>query len=324
MKRYLPIFVLLIMAMTLVHCGETASKTAPTAQAEPTKPKTIEEGERLLDINGSKVFTKVVGKGEPVLVVHGGPSFHHGYLLPHFEDLAKSYQLIFYDQQGCGRSNFNSDTAKISIAGMVDDIEGLRKELGIEKLNLLGHSWGGLLAMNYAVSFPENLKRLLLISPTSGSSAMRKRDEDLMLQRDSKEDKARMQAVQQTKAFEDRLPSAYEEMYSIGFERQFFDKSLVSKLDLKLPDNFYRNSLILFRFMGPDLQYYNLHGDLDLVKVPVLLLYGDYESTALESRAVLKASFTNSEYVEIKDAGHFPFIEKPAEFLTVVKQFMAK
>ncbi|MEO1625059.1 MAG: alpha/beta fold hydrolase [Bacteroidota bacterium] len=322
------LYSLLSMGLLLagLGCGDatTAKPETPAEDSKPTVPKVIEEGESIRQINDAKIFTKVIGKGEPILIVHGGPGFNHSYLLPHFQDLAKDHQLIFYDQQGCGRSGFNSDTAKISIAGMVEDIEALRLDLGIDQLNLLGHSWGGLLAMNYAHTHPTRIKRLLLVSPTSGSSQMKKRDEDLARQRDNDEDRKAMMAVRGTEAFVNKEPSAFEQLFTIGFRSQFFDPSLSDSLDMNFQDNFYKSSQVLYRFMGRDLKEYNIHQALTKVKAPCLLLYGKYESTALESRAMLKAAFDNSDYVEIEKAGHFPFIEQPTDFFAAIRQFMAK
>lgn len=121
-----------------------------------------QENERLIEHNGAKLFYKIIGSGEPLLVIHGGPGLDHTYFLPHLEKMADSLQLIFVDVRGSGRSR---DTSLISMKQTAEDVDVIRKALGIQKLNLLGHSHGGLVAMNYAVSYPENMKKLILVTP---------------------------------------------------------------------------------------------------------------------------------------------------------------
>jgi proline iminopeptidase len=97
----------------------------------------------LLPINGTELYVKRIGAGEPVVIVHGGPMLEHGYLLPHLRPLADNHELIFYDQRLSGRSAARVDSASVRIATFVDDIEEIRRSLGLQRMHLLGHSWGG-------------------------------------------------------------------------------------------------------------------------------------------------------------------------------------
>lgn len=84
-------------------------------------------------INNTQLYCKVIGEGEPILIVHGGPGLNHEYFLPFLEHLSKKYKLIFYDQRSSGRSPIPADSNEITFTKFVDDIEGIRKEFGIEK-----------------------------------------------------------------------------------------------------------------------------------------------------------------------------------------------
>jgi proline iminopeptidase len=118
----------------------------------------------LLPVNGTELYYRILGEGEPILVLHGGPGMSHDYLLPQMSQLAENYQLIFFDQRSCGRSALNPDSVNLSMDQLVEDIDFLREHFDIEKVNLMGHSWGGLLAMWYARQYPENMNKLLLIN----------------------------------------------------------------------------------------------------------------------------------------------------------------
>ncbi len=115
----------------------------------------IEEG--FTQINGTQLFYKIIGKGTPIVILHGGPGLDHSYLLPQMAELAKTHKLIFFDQRASGKSSVDSDTNSTTMKNLVEDVEGIRKAFKLGKMNLMGHSWGGLLAMFYAIRFPNNI-----------------------------------------------------------------------------------------------------------------------------------------------------------------------
>src|SRR5882672_7428202 len=92
-------------------------------------------------INGTSLYFKIIGTGEPIVIVHGGPAMNYSYFIPHLNKLAKTYKVVFYDQRASGKSAVSSPDS-ISLKFFADDLEAIRKELGVEKLTLLGHSWG--------------------------------------------------------------------------------------------------------------------------------------------------------------------------------------
>ena len=101
------------------------------------KEKPLEVKEGFMIINGSDVYYKIMGKGEPLLVIHGGPVLDHSYFLPHFENLARDYQLIFYDQRVCGKSSIDIDSATMNMAGFVEDIEQIKYSFLLTYTNLI-------------------------------------------------------------------------------------------------------------------------------------------------------------------------------------------
>ncbi len=106
-------------------------------------------------INGVSLYYETIGDGTPIVVVHGGPGLDHSYLLPQMGELAKGYKLIFYDQRAMGKSSADFDTNLMTMNSFVEDLEGIRKAFGLEKMNLMGHSWGGLVSMFYAIRYPD-------------------------------------------------------------------------------------------------------------------------------------------------------------------------
>jgi proline iminopeptidase len=111
-----------------------------------------------------KLFSQSFGTGTPIIVVHGGPGLDHAYFLPQMLELAKDHQLIFYDQRGSGKSLETELSPELmNVNQFIQDLEDLRKDLGLNSFVLLGHSWGGELAMHYAVTYPESISALILM-----------------------------------------------------------------------------------------------------------------------------------------------------------------
>lgn len=113
----------------------------------------------------SQTYYRTFGKGEPLLIINGGPGMNSN----GFEDMAKTLsenqETIIYDQRGTGKSKLSKLNSKtISMKLMADDIESLRKHLKIKKWNILGHSFGGMLASYYATIYPESINKLVLSS----------------------------------------------------------------------------------------------------------------------------------------------------------------
>src|SRR6186713_97691 len=104
-------------------------------------------------INGTNLYFSVKGKGDYLLVIHGGPGLNHSYFNPHLKALENNFKLVYYDQRACGKSSVPASDS-ISLKFLVDDIEEIRKVLNAEKINILAHSWGVVLAIRYALRYP--------------------------------------------------------------------------------------------------------------------------------------------------------------------------
>jgi len=115
----------------------------------------IEEG--FVDANGELIYFKAFGRGEPLLILHGGPGASHDYFLPYLLPLAHKNRLIFIDERGSGRSQKLENISAYTIESMAEDVEEVRQVLGLGKISLLGHSCGGVIAEAYALKYQENL-----------------------------------------------------------------------------------------------------------------------------------------------------------------------
>ncbi|MDX1640501.1 MAG: alpha/beta hydrolase [Balneolaceae bacterium] len=281
----------------------------------------IRSQEGIEEINGTEIFYKRMGEGEPVIIVHGGPVLDHGYLVPYFAPLAEDYELIYYDQRLSGRSSAEVDSVDITMANFVEDIEELRKEMDVGKVHLMAHSWGGLLAMKYAIKYPSNLNSLILLNSMPASTDLWQKETQLVAQNVSSKDSLKRQEIMSSDLFQTDPQKAIEQLLILSFRSQFEDPSLADSLDFYIPEDYMMRSQQFGNLMA-DLMNYDLHSDLEDLQVPTLLIYGGSEPAATISGSELDTIIPNSELVLMQNSGHFPFIEQPEDFLAVIQDFL--
>ena len=312
----------LLLVFTLILSAQSCqSGSTDGGSKDGPPPKLAPEG--MLTVNGVDLFYKKMGGGEPLIVLHGGPGLDHSYFLPQLGDLANEFQLIFYDQRLSGKSQADIDTNAISLENFIQDIEGIRTSLGLNKINLLGHSWGGFLAMHYAIKYPQNLESLILSSPVNASSSARAKEEQILAGRFTEEDVQRRTEILQSEAFQKGEASALRDLMMMSFEKQFHNIEKAKDLNLWIPDDFLARSG-QFRYMGNILSNYDLHPDLEKVSCPALIIYGDQEPYARESAQALVAALPKGESEILEQAGHFPFVEQKDTYIKQVRSFLNK
>ncbi len=285
----------------------------------------VKTGEGLIRVNGTDLYFKVLGKGTPIVIVHGGPGLDHTYFLPQWNTLAKEHRLIFYDQRASGRSASLVDTNSMTMDNFVEDLEGIRKEFRIQKLNLLGHSWGGLVAMFYALKYPENLNSLVLVNPTPASVALRNASFSVMAQRTSSSDSVAQSALVRTEGFRMRDPATMARFFRLLFRGSFYDPRLADSLTLTFDTSYATKSkLIQYLNKDHDLAAYDLFPRLKIIRCPTLIMGSDHDMVTPEANELLHESIPGSTLIVLKHCGHFPYVEEPGQFFAVLDSFLNK
>jgi proline iminopeptidase len=136
------------------------------------EPLNYEMSEGFVDAHGVLIYYAAVGRGAPLMIVHGGPGASHDYFLPYLLPLARHNRLIFIDERGSGKSEKLEDPSGYTVENMVEDVEAVRQGLKLGKISLLGHSYGGVLAQAYALKYQKNLTHLILCSTFYSTSEM--------------------------------------------------------------------------------------------------------------------------------------------------------
>lgn len=281
------------------------------------------EKQGLTDVNGTSLFYHIIGKGEPVIVIHGGPVLDQSYMIDHFRELAKEYQLIFFDQRACGRSTAEVDTSSMKIKMLVEDIEGIRKRFGYEQVHILGHSWGGMLAAQYAIEYPLKVKSLVLCDAMPPSYRLWQDEEKALSDKLTAYDTVMEEKIKASEGFKSKNVKWVDSLMKFTFRKQFYDSTKLARLKIQLPWDYHKRSAIFFH-VAPDLFSYDITGRLDKIISPTLIIYGDQEPATQISLPVYKKGIINSRSAVISKSGHFPFIEQPEQFNETVASFWKK
>ncbi len=255
------------------------------------------------------------------MVLHGGPGLSHDYFLPHLYPLSDELKLVLFDQRGMGRSFVDLDSTSFSLDLLIEDIEALRKELNLGKVHLMGHSWGGMLAMRYAIRYPNELKSLILANSVPASSEFAKTTFEAFTKLNERQKTADLIPLRSKINDGTENIEVYERYTQLTFRPMFYDTSKVNELNLNFSQNYFKTQQLL-RFLPSPTDSLNLLPDLKKLDIPVLIIRSDLEAIPIESDQKLKYTLQNARLINFIGAGHFPFIEHPQAFKDSVLKFI--
>lgn len=302
MKKYCLLFVFFILSFQSMHA--------------------ILFEEKLVEVNDAQLYCRSYGTGEPLLVIHGGPGLSMDYLLPWLSKLAENRKVIFYDQRGCGKSNSKINEQVINIDTYLKDIESIKDAYQIKKMDILGHSWGGFLAMRYALKDPQSIQSLLLVSSMPANSEGINGFLEGFYTRMKPYD-AEFQEIINSKEFKEGSPTISEKYYGLIFKTYLYDRSKIDLLNLKLGskefvDGIKINNMLTKIFFTP----YNLLDSLKKLKVRALVIIGENDIVPVQNAQNIADALENSKFLLLKQCGHFPYIEQPYQFFDRIANFL--
>ncbi|HEU4889270.1 MAG TPA: alpha/beta hydrolase [Thermoanaerobaculia bacterium] len=270
--------------------------------------------------DGVTLYYDVVGKGEPVVLLSGGPGFSPDYLRPIADTLKKKYAAVLFHQRGTGKSKLEKyDGEVLDFKKLVADLDALRRELKQEKLTIVGHSFGGILSMMYAREHPDRIRALALIDSGGPTlSAVPKFNTNLEA-RFSEEEKARIKEWSDPERRKTDRKRAVLEVTKAKTAAYFADRAKASLLIDTLNEESFNDAVfwgLVMQMMALDIR-----AGLEKVKAPVLVIHGKQDP--LESAEEVHATFPGSRLVVIDKAGHFPWLERPAEVYAPLEAFLA-
>lgn len=276
----------------------------------------------LVSMENARLFYEVIGEGEPIIVVHGGPGLDHTYLQPGLDALATRHTLVYYDQRGTGRSGASLDSETINIDTFVEDIEALRQTLGFERVSVLGHSFGSLIAMEYAFRHPETVRALILMNPVEPGTRYRTRTGERQRARQTAEDREELSELTQSEAFQARDAATLSQIYRIAFRQVLKDRDRVAELELDLQNSTARNGQDVAALLGGSLGEVDWWERIPEILSPTLILHGRYDAPPVDMSRELAETFPVG-MLEVLDSGHFPYMEDREGLLSAVSGFFA-
>ncbi|AUZ33793.1 proline iminopeptidase [Arthrobacter sp. PGP41] len=279
-----------------------------------------------LQVPGGGVWYRVVGDSPavPLVIVHGGPGATHDYLEP-LEAMADERPVVFYDQLGAGKSDAPDDIGLWTNERLVDELGRILDGLALDRVHLLGHSWGTIVAAEYALRAPDRLAGLVLADPC------------LSLPRYAETAAAlRGELPAEVRAVLDRHEAAgttdSDEYQDASME---FYRRHVCRLD-PWPEPLMRtfgqlNQVIYERMQGPsEFQITGIHKDYDAtgrlgdLSVPTLFICGRHDEMRPEDTAWYHSLVPASELVIFENSSHMPHLEEPDLFLQVLRDFLRR
>ncbi len=280
--------------------------------------------EAYVQVDGAELFCREIGEGRPIVVIHGGPDFDHTYLLPDMDRLADGYRLIYYDQRGRGKSRGHLKLDDISIERYVEDLDGLRKHLGLDRLAILGHSWGGHVAMQYALHRPERVSHLMLMNtaPASHDDYLRMRQERL---RRRAPHEGVLNALASSSAFQEGDPDTVAEYYRIDYSTTFKRRGHLERLNLRwTKQDILQGRAIEDRLMEGLYwsEGFTIIPALGRLRMPTLIIHGDYDFVPIECATHIAGAISGARLVVVRDSGHFSYIDAPDEVRRAIGEFL--
>lgn len=272
-----------------------------------------------MPIRDVSLFVKVLGQGPPLLLMHGGPGLDHTTMLP-FRAAAEHFTLVFYDHRCNGRST-GADVSSMSFANLTADADALRQRLGFERWAVLGHSFGGMVAIEYALRYPQRLSHLILLDTCGDAWWVQQHAPEILAKRGYA-----AKTVQAARCFfNGRLKP--REVLPIGFKLarayvyRFSLPGLVRDI-VRGPHPKMRPESHIFGFRRL-LSGWSVMDRLNEISAPTLVLAGRHDfQFPPEHQAILADRIPHARLELIEQAGHNAHAERPDEVLAALQGFL--
>lgn len=282
-------------------------------------------------VDGHRLWYRIAGKGEPLLLIPGGPGQPHNGLWPSFEQFSDSFQVIFFDEFGRGLSDRAKNLHDYSFTHDVTEIEGLRLALGLGKINVYGHSYGGIVAQEYVLKYPQSVRRLILANTIhsaemwqkgvidNGNREVMNQYPEVWARLDSLRSRGFHRGDSVYDAIEDQVPSCLH---------YFYDPSNVPQTSNGANQ---ANWQVFSQIAGPntetilggDMATIDFRSRLASITVPTLILAGRFDRVVMPKYSTQYRTFMpQAQFVMFEASGHAPFLEEPELHATILRQFL--
>jgi proline iminopeptidase len=264
------------------------------------------------------------GSKPPLLTLHGGPGAAHNYLLP-LAALADDRPVIFYDQLGCGKADSPQDEKIYTIQRSVEEVDAVRQALGLERIDLFGHSWGSMLAIEYMCQGRGKGVGKLILGGALASVPQANAGQMRLIAAMPNGDGAKLHALEKahkenTKEYE----ALTQEFYDLHVMRVKPTPDAQASFDALSKSIAYRvmNGPNEFTIVGV-IKDWDRRKDLGRIKVPTLIVTGTYDEVTLDCHETIHKGIKGSKLVVLPGCSHMAMVEKPDLYVSTVRKFIA-
>jgi proline iminopeptidase len=273
--------------------------------------------EGYIPVAHAALYYRAIGQGPPIIILHGGPDFDHTYLLPDMDRLAAAFRLIYYDQRGRGKSAPGVRPADVSLASDITDIDAVRTHFQLDAVAVLGHSFGGLLAMAYALRHPERVSHLILLNTAPASY-----DDWRLLRQDRLEraaaDRQELRDLASSPGYQAGDPDVVAAYYRVHFRAALRRPEHLDTVMRCLRASFTREGILkawaIEERLDADTRLsraFDMLPQLRELRIPTLVIHGACDLVPLACAAHIAGAIPGARFVAVKDCGHFSYLECP-------------
>ncbi|MES2411596.1 MAG: alpha/beta hydrolase [Bacteroidota bacterium] len=295
-------------------------------------PDSFSDG-KYYTINGSKLWVVTVGSGEPLIMISGGPGASHKYMRD-FDSLSVkgNIQLIYFDALGRGKSDIAKNTTEYTLERDIEDVEGLRKVLNLNKVSLLGHSYGSLVAQGYAVKYAEKVNHLIIANGFHSFVMWQENDDNC--NREIKENYPEvwdelMEYREQGGISSDKKHQQIYGKVPYGFLYAYDPGKFLKPESKPYPNSF--NSDLYYQMVGKDGDFivgndignFDYRKQLKGLKMPILIYAGRFDRVAVPTMMVkYKEYCPQAKFIMFEKSGHNPQVEEPEKLFSLIVDFL--
>lgn len=274
--------------------------------------------EHHIAVNGTNLFYAEEGTGMPCLLLHGGPGLDHHEFVPWLSPLATSARLLYLDHRGNGLSQ-RIPPEQFTTDAVVEDVEALRRALGSEQIAVLGHSFGGFIALSYALAYPSAVSRLI-ISCSAPSYDIGAEVEEQLAAFDNPHVAAAFARENEIQSDEDMRAVILDEL-------PFYFATYPDEIRQVAEDwaRRTRYSAALSSWWSVhQMPLYDVRPRLSELTMPTLVLAGQHDRVcSLNQARIMEQGIPGAHLVVFEKSGHMPQMEEPARYIQVVRDFLA-
>jgi proline iminopeptidase len=319
---------LTIMFMAVLNSKSAQNQAQSDNVVHP--PAFTHASGKSIEVNGKQIWVEQEGNGHPLILLPGGPAASHLTFHPYFTSLSDKYRVIYYDYYGRGKSGRPASYKEITFEQDVEDLEGLRKELKLEKINIYGFSYGGMVAQAYALKYPAHVNKLILANTLHSAEMWQRNHENINLEVSRQFPEIWEAIIAMKKIGINSFDPIMQEKFAVASQLvRFYNPDNANKV-LKESGSF--NMDLYKQFAGSDIDFFignevaklpDFRPRLKDLKMPVMIIAGRYDRALYPAYQLeFKTFCPQAEFHMMERSGNFAHIEEPEKLFHLIRNFL--